>query len=79
MTGGGWGRLRAWEGVGFPRPPRRDSRLRGNDVGGGGNDVGGWGYDGLPRACAHEFPPHSAALCCIVSIPVDGGRGRIDD
>ena len=35
-----------------------------------------------PRACAHEFSPHFAAFCCIVSIPVDGGRGGellIDD
>ena len=52
------------------RAEGRDSRLRGNDVGGRGNDVGGCGNDGrgcLARACAHEFPPHFAAFCRIVS------------
>ena len=55
-----------------------DSRLRGNDGGGCGNDVGVCGDD-VPRACAHEFSPHLAAFCWIVSIPVDGERGRIVD
>ena len=30
----------------------------------------------MPRACAHEFSPHSAAFCRILSRPAEGDLGN---